>query len=428
MDGRVLPADNYIVINKSIITDQDLKILNMLYLPIIGALPIMLYNMLIDDMGKQELISDNLEHNHLFTNLHIVASEFVNARNILEGIGLIKTYYKKDTVGKYIYELYSPVSAHEFFMHPIFNIVLYNNVGKSEYERLVDYFKIPKVNKDGYEEITHSFSQVFKSKPSDALEMYHENIRKYNKLKLDIESQIDMDAFIETMPKHIDKKIFTKDMQELIITLSYLYQIDDIKMHDLVVASINEKGGINREELRKSCRDYYQIDNSGLLPTMALMTQPAYLRKPIGDNSNKAKMIYTFETTSPLDFLKSKGNGGVVTDHDIRILEDLLVNFKLKPGVVNVLIDYVLKTNDNKITRNLVETIAAHWNRKKVETVEEAMDIAIATYKKAIGKTNKSDSKNINKVNEPVWFNQNIEEERATEDEIAEMEKLIKGA
>ena len=40
MNESLLPADVYVVINKSIITDQDKKILNMLYLPIIGAMPI----------------------------------------------------------------------------------------------------------------------------------------------------------------------------------------------------------------------------------------------------------------------------------------------------------------------------------------------------------------------------------------------------
>ena len=40
---NILPADTYVVINKSIINNEDRKILNMLYQPIIGPLPIMLY-------------------------------------------------------------------------------------------------------------------------------------------------------------------------------------------------------------------------------------------------------------------------------------------------------------------------------------------------------------------------------------------------
>ena len=44
MYERILPADIYVVINKSIITDYDKKILQMLYLPIIGPLAIEFYN------------------------------------------------------------------------------------------------------------------------------------------------------------------------------------------------------------------------------------------------------------------------------------------------------------------------------------------------------------------------------------------------
>ena len=359
MSISILPADTYVVANKSIITDQDKLILNMLYLPIIGALPIMLYNTLLNDLNNQELVSEELNHAHLLSNLHVSNKELEQARNSLEGIGLLKTYQKVDTITKYIYEIYSPVSAHEFFTHPIFNIVLYNNVGKKEYERLVNSFKLIKINKDGYTETTHSFSDVFNTEPCTTSDMYLDNIRKYNKQKLNINSNFDITFLLET--SNIDKKLFTKDLQELIVYLAYLYDIDVIKMQTILKSCINEFGRINRDELRKTCRNHYQFDHSGLLPTLIDRTQPEYLRKPIGDNSNIAKMIYTFETTNPRDFLKSKHNGAEPVKRDIALLETLLIDLKLQPGVVNVLIDYVLKTNDNKLNRNLVETIAGQW-------------------------------------------------------------------
>ena len=422
MNMKILPADSYVVVNKSIITDNDLKVLNMLYLPLIGSLPIMLYNTLVNDLNKQGTSSVDLEHAHLLSNLHTTSEELVDARNMLEGIGLIKTYFKADTINKYIYELYSPVSAHEFFSHPLFNIILYNNVGKKEYERLFDYFKVPKINKEGYTEVTHTFNQVFKSQPADYTVMYKDNVRKYNKLKLNINTSFDINMLIETMPKQIDKKIFTRDLQELIMLLAYLYDIDVLKMQDIIKVCINEKGLVNRDELRKVCRDYYQIDHSGMLPTMTLLTQPSYLRKPIGDNSKMAKMIYTFETVSPLDFLKSKHHDGEVVKRDVKLLEDLLIDYKLKPGVVNVLVDYVLRTNDNKLTRNLIETIAGQWARKNVETVEEAIEIAKKTYnsKTNIGK------KDVREVKKPVWFDENVEINQASEHEMAEMDDLLK--
>ena len=424
MEQRLLPADSYTTINKSIISDIDLKILNMLYLPITGSLAIMLYHTLLNDLNRQEIISDELDHAHLLSNLHISIGELLSARNILEAIGLMKTYIKHDSVNRYIYELYSPISAHEFFSHPVLNVVLYNNVGKREYERLVDYFKMPKINKEGYEEITQSFSKVFESVPYTSNDMYSDNIRKYNKQKLNIDSSFDMNFLIETMPKSISSKIFTKDLQELIISLAYLYDIDAVKMQNILRVCINENGSVNRDELRKTARNHYQFDHSGLLPTLIEHTQPEYLRKPIGDNSKLSKMIYTFETTSPYDFLKSKHNGAEPVKKDIKLLEDLIIDYKLKPGVVNVLIDYVLKTNDNKINRSLVETIAGQWSRKKIETVEDAMEIAKKNYNREI--KNKTTKKIVKENNVPSWFDKNIEASVATDSELKEMEEMLK--
>ena len=44
----ILPADSYIVINKTTITDADRKLISMLYQPIIGYTAVSLYNTLIE--------------------------------------------------------------------------------------------------------------------------------------------------------------------------------------------------------------------------------------------------------------------------------------------------------------------------------------------------------------------------------------------
>ena len=89
--------------------------------------------------------------------------------------------------------------------------------------------------------------------------------------------------------------------------------------------------------MRRSCRDYYKFDNFGNLPTLIYTKQPEYLKKPKGDNSKWAKMVYTFENISPYQLLKAKYKGGTPTDRDKKLIESLLVDQKLAPGVVNVL-------------------------------------------------------------------------------------------
>ena len=76
-----------------------------------------------------------------------------------------------------------------------------------------------------------------------------------------------MNFLIESMPKQIDKKIFTKDLQELIISLAYLYDIDAQKMQAIIKTCITPSGTVSRDELRKVARNHYQFDHSGLLPT-----------------------------------------------------------------------------------------------------------------------------------------------------------------
>jgi len=421
---NLLPADTYTVVNKSILTDYDRKILSMLYQPIIGPLPIMLYLSLWSDLDKLELLSEEYTHHHLVVNMHLSLEEIEIARKKLEGIGLIKSFIKKDNVNSYIYELYSPVSANEFLNHPILNIVLYNNVGKKEYEKLVDYFKIPKINTTSYEEITSSFNEVFDTVAFTSYEIINDDIRKYNKLKLNINSNFDFNFLIASMPKSVDtNKMFTKDIKELILNLSFLYDIDAMKMQNIIKGCLNERGTINKELLRKTSRDYYQFDNGGVLPTIVDNSQPEYLRKPIGDNSRRAKMIYTFETISPKDLLISKNKGADPTRRDLKLVEDLLVDYKLKPGVVNVLIDYVLKTNDNKLSRNLIETIAGQWQRLKIETVEDAMDLAEKEHKKY----NKKHEKPIVKDEKlPEWFDKKIEKKEVDDIEKSEIEALLK--
>ena len=129
----ILPADTYTVINKTIITDK--KIITMLYQPIIGYTAVALYNTLLDDLDKQELASDDLTHHRLMATMQLRLEDIVIAREKLEAIGLLKTYVKKDNINQFIYLLFSPVSADEFFNHPILNVVLYNNLGKKEYEK-----------------------------------------------------------------------------------------------------------------------------------------------------------------------------------------------------------------------------------------------------------------------------------------------------
>ena len=97
----------------------------------------------------------------------------------------------------------------------------------------------------------------------------------------------------------------------------------------------------------------------------------------------------------------------------------------LKPGVVNVLIDYVLKINNNKLTRSFIEVIASQWARSKVETVEAAMNLAGKENQNRKTYAEKKQQKNTFIEEKPLWFEQNIEKNTASKEEIEEMQKML---
>ena len=421
---NLMPADTYVVVNKTILHNEDRKIITSLYLPIIGTDAVMLYFTLWSDLDNAEIISNEYSHQKLVSSLRITINELKTAFDKLEAIGLIKAFIKEGNVNNYMYEIFSPVSASEFLSHPILNITLYSNVGKREYDNLVKSFKIPRLNTSNYKEITKCFNDVFESTSMTSYDLSLEDIRKYNKLKLNINSNFDFNFLISSMPKNIDtNRMFTKDIKELIINLSFIYDIDAIKMSNIIKVSLNDNSTINRENLRKNARNYYQFDNGGLLPTIVDNSQPEYLRKPIGDTSKRAKMIYTFETISPREFLISKNNGNEPTRRDLKLIEDLLVDYKLKPGVVNVLLDYAINVNNKKLTRGFVETIAGEWQRKGIETVEDAMNTCEKVHKRNSKKIDKEDNRN---SRTPDWFDKEINKNNVTDDEKNQLEELLK--
>ena len=184
INATLLPADIYQVIDKSLLNESDKLVLTMLYMPIIGNTAVSLYESLHNELKANSYISVELTHHHLTTNLGVNIKELKEARMKLEGIGLLKTYYMEGSVNSYIYELYSPISANEFFNHPIFNMVLYNNLGKEEYDRVLNYFKVPSINLKGYTDITTPFDMTFKSKNYNNYELENDNIIKKEKAKL----------------------------------------------------------------------------------------------------------------------------------------------------------------------------------------------------------------------------------------------------
>lgn len=418
MDGvTLLPADRYVVINKTILTDADRKYLISFYEPIIGHLAISLYLILINDLEESKGVSRDFTHHHLMSLLKTPLKILKEAREALEATGLLKTYLKKGDVNNYIYEIYSPLSPSEFFNHPILNIVLYNNIGATEYEYLKKQYQKLKVDTKEYIDITKKLDDVMES----GINVSVVDVKERSINDIEVKDQVDFDLILSSIPKGIiNEKVFTKKTKELINNLAFIYKIDTLKMIELIRSVLNEYGMIDKDNLRINARKMYQFNN-GTLPTLIYRSQPEYLKSPVGDNSMRGKIIEMFEKLNPVDFLRNKYGGAKPTNRDIKLIENLIINLEMPPAVVNVLLDYVLRKNNNKLATNYIETIAGQWKRAGLKNASEAMDFAEKENKKF---TKKLDTVKASK--EPVWFNKVEKIEEMSDADKEELENLLK--
>lgn len=414
----LLPADIYTVVSKTILNLEDRDNLIMLYEPIMGPLAVSLYLTLWRDLKNNSFKSEEYNHHHLMSIMKLDLKSIKEARTALESLGLLKTYVKRGDVYSYIYELYSPMSQREFLNHPVLNVVLYNNIGKKEYDAIKKSYEKKSISLSEYEDITSSLNMTFASSTIlpevDATERVKQNVLAKN--------VIDFDMLMASIPKDIlNEKAFNKRTKELIENLAFVYNLDTMQFSEIIKNVINERGYIVAEELRKLARNYYTYHNNGKLPTLVYKEEKT---SPLENMSKRDKITYVFENTKPYDFLKNKYHGITPTNRDLKLLETLCCDLNLKPAVVNVLIDYVLKKNDNKLNKNFVETIAGQWVRSGVKTARDAMSLAEKEQKKLIAKA-PTTIKTPEDV--PVWFKTEIKRNEATLEEQKELEELMKG-
>lgn len=424
---EILPIDRYIVTANGLLHEYDRKVLTFLYQPLIGSTCFSLYMTLWAELEENRLWSESSTHHLLMNLLGRNLNEIYEARLKLEGIGLVKTYVKtEDEVRSFIYELHPPLSPDQFFLDGMLNIYLYRKIGKNHFSRLKRFFSEQQIPKGtGYQETTKAFQEVFMSATPGTIQYMQDNsedlaadtdqhfIGRHDSSGVQIDiGTFDFDLLIAGLNESlVPNKALNHKVKEVISKLAFLYNIDAIQMKNIILSAVNEANEIDLEELRKAARDWYQFVNYDQLPTLIERTQPAAHRVQTEEPKTKEeKLIHYLETTSPLQFLKDLSGGAEPSKSEIELIEEIMFNQKLLPGVLNVLMHFVMLKTDMKLTKGYTGTIASNWARLQIKTVKEAMEQAkkesqkTAKNKQATGKTSKQ--KPIRTEFLPEWFDE----------------------
>lgn len=312
-----------------------------LYTPIIGADASILYQYLLTEHGRSGT------HHRFMQHFGWSLSHLQKLREKLEGLQLVQTYVTEEEV--YIYTLKNPLAYRQFFEHGLFSSLLLKTVGSVRYQELKERYHTPTVM---HTNITKSFSDVFgKIEPE---------IEKIKTQKETDVLQFDWELFEALVAKSFIRMKTIEVSKEMIASKAYIFQ----KTAEEMARTVLECYNVKTHEINIQKMDH-------ILTTPKIAHKLEEKKQDDTEEHEYTKIAHFFESTPPQEFLKARF--GHVSQNDLKIIDMCMSQFQFSRGVTNVLIDYVLYTNDQKLTRAYVETIASQMYRKKITTSLDAM-------------------------------------------------------
>ena len=368
---KVVVYNGYVVNAASMLNDNDRKILTLLYQPLCGYGALALYFTLWSKYESIINFNAKCDHKNLFSNMDCTVEEFEMFRDKLEGLGLIKTLLRDGLTPTYCYELYAPLAPQEFFKHELLGTLLKQKLDDDDYDKLKSVFIVHKETSLDFYDVTHTFNEVYhldmndtnslKSVISDKDELAQRKIAK-------IGTSFSLEIFLMILKDNkIRKSLINSSFVELMESMANLYRLDEYELCNILIASLEGLGmqeRINYDTFKRKCFEYRKVMKVSNKDVRALENQKSGISK-------EAEM---FEELEPFQYLRIKQGNMEPSKQDVKLIEDLSLMTKLNPGVINVLLDYVMFNKQNTLPYNYVMKIASSLVRENITTAIEAME------------------------------------------------------
>ncbi|MFV9511168.1 replication initiation and membrane attachment family protein [Tepidibacillus sp. LV47] len=400
--NEITPLDPYQVRMTESIEMSHISYLIHLYQPIIGPEAVSLYLTLRNHFPSQYLgVSSQHMHRQLANQVYVPFHILMKARKTLEAVGLLKTKkYQHSLEEKQFIEyiLIPPLKPVEFFQSDILSIMLLNRIGKNAYQALMEQLLVDEKTAPSSEyiekEITKSFDEVFDSilwseitiSPESEIDQF---IKPYSSISaknsqrktITIKDQYLDIEFIKGMTSNLyqDQHIFSQENIQLFHELAFLYHLSEMDLihllHDPYI--YDSHGKLQEDLLRERVRERLQYEQKEMFFVEKGKTLHSPKEGQVPNIEDKEQRhMWILEHYSPIELLKRYQRGAKIPEADLHLIEGLIRDYGLPYQVVNVLIEYVLLSNQYKLPKKLTEKIAGHWKRLNITTVEEALQIA----------------------------------------------------
>lgn len=424
MDMVILSkADMFDVKISSLLADYDRETITNLYQPIIGYTALAVYFTFWSEGKNQKIISLS-SHEQILLRMRIATGEFIEARKVLEAVGLLKTRLEKvREFSIYHYELFAPKTPIKFFNDTLLYGLLIQNIGENEANRIKRIYQTSQNESQG-EDISSSFNDVFHPNFEDAafLQATNKVSDTIGRRKSKIDTEFSYEKFFDTLSSisQLTDKSFTKNEIKEIERLATLYGMSaEITAEKVVNAFSLEKSRGSRVDFVQLNEDMKNEINFGSRTRKGRNSKKNLV---VGEEGLAAKVKY-FESANPKDVLSVLQNGTKPAAADLNIVRILANDYKLTNAVINVIIDFVLQMNNNVLSRYSVEKIASSISRENIVTAVDAMEYLNNNY---TGKKEKSVKIKTESKKKEEKENINSESDNLTEERQAELLEWLK--
>ena len=372
------PVDSYKIQLSHPISDYDRQLLTLFYQPLIGSDAMSLFMTLWADAEHDD--DREYTHYYLMNLLSMPLDPIFEARISLEAIGLLRTYVKRDGDARsFIYKLYSPLGAKEFFNDPLLSTFLFSKIGEQPYRNLRARFAVSTTDDESFKDVSRTFLDVYKpvSNGSGIDESTEIIDRNQSKGVPFVNSDFDFNLLKSGLSEHmVPQAALASVPKETISKLAFLYSLSPLDMQKVIMMALDEDLELPDARLRRAAADYYKMSISKVAPVLQkVYAQPQPETVQNEKLSREDELLHYLENTPPVDMMRDL-NDKEPLSVDVQLAERLINTHDLPIGVVNVLLQYVHIRNDGKITNNYVERIASHWMNKKVSTAKEALEFS----------------------------------------------------
>lgn len=346
------------------LSNDDVAVISLLYTPLMGSDALMLYMGFNSLLERNNLKSEELIHQDFLDIYSLSALNFTKARIKLEGIGLLISYETSDK--NYVYVLCPPLTAKNFIKDATLGLYLYSKIRRETFDYLYNHFKIEKLDKNKYVNITKSFDEVYTSQITNEITFDKFKYilgKKPNKNIRIKDYKFDFDIFVKGINQDFLDTGITKNFKEQVCNLAFVYGFDEYEMISLYQDSINKSGVYDYRLLKTKANNLFIYKRN--------MKAPKLIEKDENLVSNDDLTSYLEKTSADVLLDDIVPN---YPEKYLQTINDIYANIELPRGVLNCMIIKVLKEKGGDLpSLNYFKKMSETWIKDNVFTTVDAI-------------------------------------------------------